>query len=122
MERMSPAPTPVPLEDADTLAIVRRLADLNARIAELNGEAESLKAELRTRLKPGAYDVGGDKPLKLQPTRSFDREAGYALVPKNLRKACLTITIDPAKVKSHLTPAQLEDCMVESGQPKVVLG
>lgn len=103
----------------DMARIVARLAELNARIAELGGEAEGLKAELRA-LPAGEY-AAGSSTFKIIPTRRFDPVAAMAAIPEAVRAECLTWQVDPAKVKAHLTPAQLETFMVESGKPKVVL-
>jgi len=103
----------------DHAIALRRLLDLNARISELAGEAESLKAELRV-LPPGDYTLAGKPALRIQPQRKFDPESGYALLDEVTKPTALRVVIDPAKVKCHLTPAQLEACMVPSGQSKVI--
>lgn len=97
-----------------------RLIELNAQITELSREADDLKAQLRTALAAGDYTIKGQPALRIQPQRRFDPESGYALIPEELKRECLSVSIDASKVKQHLTPAQLDTCMVESGQPKVV--
>lgn len=103
----------------DTLRIIERLVDLNAKIADLTAEAESLKAELRV-LPAGEYDAGGHS-FKIIPTRRFDADAAMLLLPAEARPECLTVVADPVKIKRRLTPDQLETCMVEHGRPKVVI-
>jgi hypothetical protein len=103
----------------DHAIALRRLLDLNARITELAGEAESLKAELRV-LPPGDYTLAGRPALRIQPQRKFDPQSGYALLDETAKHAALSVSIDAAKVKRQLTPDQLEACMVPSGQPKVI--
>lgn len=97
-------------------ALVSRLADVTARIAELTEEAEGIKATLRS------YGAGQYDGFKVTPGRRFNVEKAYALVPDNLKRDCLTVEIDPDAVKSHLTPAQRESCMDEHGKAKVTLG
>lgn len=101
--------------DAD---LVRRLAELQAQIAELTDIAEGIKTELRT-LPPGDHTVDGRPALRIIPTRRFDPKIGITLVPEVLREQCYTTDLDPAKVKEFLPPALLDTCMVESGKAKV---
>lgn len=106
----------------DALGVVlARLAEVNAKIAELTAEAEVLKDDLR-KLAPGDWtDATGRPVLRLTPTRKFDPARGMELIPDEVRSSCLTVTVDPSKVKQHLTPTQLDECMVEAGKPKVSL-
>jgi hypothetical protein len=106
--------------DVDTARIVAKLADLNAHIADLTSEAESLKAELRN-LPAGDHLINGRPALRIVPTRRFDAEKGLALLPVALRGDCYSTVLDAAKVKQFLAPALLETVMVEAGKPKVVV-
>jgi hypothetical protein len=106
--------------DTDTARIVAKLAELNAHIADLTSEAESLKAELRS-LPAGDHIIDGRPALRIVPTRRFDAAKGLELVPEPLRGECYVTTLDAAKVKSYLAPALQEMAMVEAGKPKVVL-
>lgn len=106
--------------DADSAALVGRLAEINERIANLTSQAESIKAELRS-LTPGDYASGGNTVLRIVPTRRFDADKALELVPEPLRPECYTTAVDAKKVRSYLAPALLDACMVESGKPKVVL-
>lgn len=112
---------PAPLSELDSnhAYTLRRLVDINAKVAELNGEAEALKAELRD-LPPGVdFTVDGTPALRIIPTRKFDAAGAASMLDPDARQACLTITYDAAKVKRHLTPDQVEAHMVEAGKPKV---
>lgn len=104
--------------DTDTARIVARLVDVQAQIAELSGEAEEIKAELRT-LPPGDHEINGKAALRIVPTRRFDVAGAASLLEPDLRQACLSFAYDPAKIRKHLTPAQVEAHMVEAGKPKV---
>ena len=106
--------------DTDTANIVAKLADLQARIADLTGQAEALKAELRS-LPPGDHTIGGQPVLRIIPTRRFDPAKALELVPEPLRDQCYVRTLDAAAVKQYLAPALVETCMVESGKPKVAV-
>lgn len=89
--------------DAERGRILSRLVDLNVRIAELNGEAESLKAELRA-LPAGDYLYNGRPALRIVPTRRFDATAAINLVPAERRQECLKVEPDAAKIRGLLTP------------------
>lgn len=106
--------------DGDTAALVGRLAELNDKIADLNGQAEAVKAELRN-LAAGDYGIGGAPALRIVPTRRFDPAKALELVPEPLRAECYSTAVDPAKVKQYLAPALVDLCMVAAGKPKVVL-
>lgn len=107
--------------DANHSQTLSRLVDLQARIAELTSEAESLKAELR-QLEAGEYTINGQDVLKIVPTRRFDATAAALTLSEELRSKCLTVTYDATEVKKHLTPVEVEEFMVASGKPKVVVG
>lgn len=106
--------------DLDTARIVAKLADINARVADLTSEAEALKAELRN-LPAGDHLIDGRPAVRIVPNRRFDADKGLELVPEPLRGECYSTAVDAAKVKSYLAPALLEMAMVEVGKPKVVL-
>lgn len=106
--------------DTDTARIVAKLAETNARIADLNSQAEALKAELR-QLPPADYDIDGRPALRITPTRRFDPSKGLELVPEPLRDQCYSTVVDAAKVRTYLAPALVEMAMVDSGKPKVTV-
>lgn len=101
--------------------LIARLVELNVKAAEIAEEVEDIKSKLRL-LGPGEY-VSNGLTLKITPPRSFNVKAAIALVPEELRVECFAdASLDPAKVKRHLTPAQLEACMeVTNGKAKVTL-
>lgn len=107
--------------DTDTARIVTRLVDLQAQIADLTSEAEGLKSELRNTLNPGDHNINGAPALRIIPNRRFNVDFAAGLLGTEQRKECLVVTYDATKVKRHLTPVEVEECMVEAGKPKVVL-
>src|SRR4051794_165383 len=100
--------------DTDTARIVIRLAEITAEIADLTSHAEALKAELRS-LPAGDHNVNGKPALRIIPNRRFDVAGAASMLDPGVRETCLSVAYDAAKVKEHLTPAQLEAHMVESG-------
>jgi len=106
--------------DMDTIQILTRLADIQAKVADLNGEAESLKAELRS-LPPGDHDINGRPALRIIPTRRFDSAKAAGLLSPSQRQDALVVSYDATKVKAHLTPTEVEEFMVDAGKSKIVL-
>ena len=105
--------------DLDTRQIVTRLVDLQERIADLTGQAEALKAELRTSLSTGDYTIDNRPIIRIAPTRRFDPLKAIELVPAELRPLCEKTEYDPAKIREYLAPALVESCMRETGKPQV---
>ena len=106
--------------DTDRVRILERLAYLNEQIAELSGEAEGLKGELRS-LPPGEYAVAGRPALSIIPTRRFDAVSALTAIPGDRRSECLKVEPDAAAIRKLLTPEQVESFMAVAGKPKVVL-
>lgn len=111
--------TPPELDDRRAL-ICTRLLELAEKAAAISEESEGLKAELRD-LPGREYALPNGHSLKLTPTRRFDPVKALGLVSVDDRPSCYVLTLDEAKVKSLITPAALEDCMVEHGKAKVVI-
>lgn len=111
------------LEESQVAAdiLVRRLADVLAKIGELEIEAEGIKQVLRDNFDAGAHEVNG-VGFKVTPGRRFNAEKAIQLVPESRRRECLTIGVDPAKVKRLLTSEQVDECMDPYGKAKVSVG
>lgn len=108
--------------DAEAAGIITRLQQLAAISAHAKEEETELKARLRKILAVGQKGlVEGVPVVALQPNRRFDVEAGIALLPAELRDLCRADGYDPKKIKQYLAPALVETCMVDAGEPKVVL-
>lgn len=106
--------------DTDTARLVARLAEIQTQVADLNAEAEALKAELRD-LPAGDHEIDGRPALRIIPNRRFDPERALQLVPEPLREECYSRVVDAKKVKEYLAPAVADTAMVEVGKPKVSL-
>lgn len=59
----------------------------------------------------------GDARLRISANRAFDVNKGVAFLSKKDAKECMVSKLDPAKVKDHLTPIQLEQAMVTHANP-----
>lgn len=94
---------------------------VTADIAELSGIADTLKAELRTRLPAGTYSMNGADVIAIRPNRRLDIDAAVALVPEPLHEQCRPDGYDAKKVRAFLAPALVESVMVEVGAPRVTL-
>jgi hypothetical protein len=107
--------------DVDTTRVLQRLAELNATIADLTAEAESLKAELRG-LPAGDHTIAGRPVLRIIASRRFDATAAAtSRLDEDQRAKCLQVSYDAAAVKKYLTPIEVDEFMVENGKPKVVI-
>lgn len=106
--------------DTDLTRIVTALAETQATIADLTAHAEELKTELR-QLPIGDHDVNGRPAVRIIANRRFDAAGAASMLDPDIRQTCLTVTFDAAKVKSHLSPVQVDAHMVEVGKNKVVL-
>lgn len=106
----------------DIAGIVTRLRDLTDAKTTIDAEIDELKTRLRK-----AADVGhrvifqGESLYTLQANRRFDVNLALELLAPSQITACQVVTVDPKKVKAQLPPVLLEQCMVEQGDPKVVL-
>lgn len=105
---------------ADARARLQQLARLNATIDELRSEADEVKQQLRT-LGAGTFTLDGHKALRITETRVFDVDAAAQTLPEEHRLACLTVAYDAARVRAHLTPAQVEGFMKVNGLPRVTV-
>lgn len=103
------------------LPLAGRLADVQAQIAELQNTERALKTAIRALVPgPDSYQAG-DIAVVVQANRKFDPDKAVALLPQETIEGCTRTTVDPALLKQHLTPAQLDDCMVPAGELKVGL-
>lgn len=117
------ADSPVVELDDETIATVRRLADLAIDRGKIEEEESELKARLRKHLVAGQVGVDklGHTLYRLQANRRFDLDKAVGFLAPELAEQCRTVAYDPKQVKQFLPPAVTEMCMVEVGEPKVVL-
>lgn len=108
--------------DEDTAGIAARLTTLANARATIEAEEKELKRRLRAVATAGQRAVFHGQPLfTLQANRRFDINIALGLMTPSQITACQQITYDPKKVREQLPPVQAEKCMVEVGDPKVVL-
>lgn len=108
--------------DADTAALVAHLRRLDTERRRIDEQAEEIKHRLRKTLAAGQRGLDHGVPVvTLQPNRRLDLAKAVELLDPALRDRCATTAYDPKQVKRHLAPALVEVCMVEVGEPKVVL-
>jgi hypothetical protein len=108
--------------DRDHLGMTKRLAKLQADIATLTAEAEALKDQLRELAVGTWVDAKGAPLVSIEAQRRFDPMLAVAYLTAEQQADCLAAPAwDPAAMKRHLTPAQLDACMVEHGKRKVGL-
>lgn len=108
--------------DAHTAALWREYRRLSDEIDRLTDYRKSVAERLRERCAtPAAYAYTGEIVGKVQPTRSFDLLRAVKFIPADKLANCFKPReLDPALVKGHLTRDQIEQCMIVSGQPKLV--
>ncbi len=102
--------------DPQTAATLAKLNDTLAQIKQLTEDAENYKGQLRGKLTPGAYTVGGRPALSITPTRRFDPARAAEILPADQIAAVSRMQIDPKLAKSHLAPALYELCQVDAGK------
>jgi hypothetical protein len=114
---------PIVALDDETIATVRRLADLAISRGTIEEEEGELKARLRKVLVAGQVGVDklGHTLVRLQANRRFDLDQAVSYLDPTLAEQCRTVTYDPKQVKKYLAPAVTELCMVEVGEAKVIL-
>ncbi len=101
-----------------------RLADIQARIAELKVAEEELVAEIVEMHGVGERTerVGGRIPVVEQPKKYSAKDAIKVLAGDPVRlKSCLveSWTLPAAVAKEKMTPEELERCYINNGKPKV---
>lgn len=97
------------------------LADLQARIAELQEQADEIKAKLRANLTPDTYTVNGKRAVSIAETRRFSAAKASEVLPPQLLALCQVMEIDAARAKTVLPPHLYEQCQVVTGKPQVRL-
>lgn len=82
---------------------------------------EAKEAFIAEATKQGKWNTSlkaaGNARLKISRNRRFDTKIAEGLVTKKVIKECTVPTLDAKLLKNHLTPIQLEECMVDYTQP-----
>lgn len=117
---MTTTETPAGTElDPAALVTWARLRDLQAKLADLKVEEETLKGQLREHLGTGTFLVGGRPMFTISPTNRFD--AAYAetvLTPEELAQVQRTV-IDTDLAKKVLGEARYKELQRPVGKPTV---
>lgn len=98
---------------------VTRLIDLQARIKQMNDEADTIKARLRE-LGDGTWEIGNSK-VTISPNRRFDVKTAQQVIPAPLLPLCMEQVVTSKRAKASLPPAIYSACMVEVGDPRVTV-
>jgi hypothetical protein len=107
----------------DDLAHLRkRYLELNDTAAAISEEQAEIKRRIRDAHQPGFAETVGDGKVAVQPNRRFDPDKGAAMLPSDdLRALCRIEVYDAKAVKRLLPPAIQELCMIDVGEPRVVI-
>jgi len=112
---------PHDIDTGQVTELTRAWRSLEMRRAEIADQQDEIRARIRKLLILGdRLDVDG-KTVTCTANRRFDVERGAALLDPAVKEICYSSTLDPKKVKAQLTPALLDACMVEQGEPVVRL-
>lgn len=107
--------------DQKVTAAVAQLTALQDAKAQIEAQESALKATLRDLLPtPGAYRCG-ELMVSIQANRRFNVDAAAAMLTDTDLAACTVTILDARRVKERLTPLQVEDCMKDIGDHKVVI-
>lgn len=100
---------------------VQRFLELDARKHEIEAEQAEIKERIRA-LGIGSHSAAG-MTINVTPNRRFNADHAAKVLPESLAALCIktTTAIDAGLAKENLPPAVYESCMVEVGQPRVVV-
>lgn len=105
---------------------VSRYVDLEAKIRELQGEVDDIKARMREALPVGKHETSLGLTVSVTPNRRFNEaqatEVLTMLCPPETLKACQVTKIDSAAAKAVLGGAMYELCKANVGAPVVRIG
>lgn len=106
------------ISTASTANLAARLVAIADAKAELDAEADEIKAQLRD-LGPGSH-AAGDYKVSITVQRRFDPAlAKQVLSDETFESLCTAF--DTKRAKQILAPAIYDACMSESGDPRVVV-
>lgn len=115
----APAETP-PLPSSALEHLVRRLADTQSQIAELQEIESALKNGIRALAPVGSQPVAGLK-LVVSQSRRFDAAAAQLRYPAERFPAFYPPSFDAKVCKANTPPAEIDELMVATGEPSVSL-
>lgn len=97
---------------------IRKLTDERDTLDDL---IEANKADLRQHLDVGTYTEDGRPAVVLQPNRRFSASLAAQILPAHMLDQCKVETITSESARATLPAGLYRQCMVEIGQPKVIL-
>jgi len=106
----------------ELFALRKRYLELADQATAITDEQTEIKRRIRQDLPAGSKLPAGDGQIHVQPNRRFDTDKGAALLPTDeIRAMCRLDGYDDKKIRKMLPPTIQEMCMVEIGEPKVVI-
>lgn len=100
----------IPLTEAEIGDCVRRLADVQAKIAELTRQADSLKVVLRA-TGPQTRRRFGDLVLTVSPNRRFDDTRARGILTPEQYEAICVAKPDATVAREVLSPDLYSACL-----------
>lgn len=108
----------------DQLApLAEHLAEVQRAVAGLKREEAQIRAAIRALTDtagPGTYGAG-NHAITISLNRRLDLDAVAAAYPPAQYPNLYTLKPDTALVRANLTPAQVDDLMVEAGEPRITV-
>ena len=102
----------ITLSEDEIADCVRRLIDVQTRIAELSSQADSLKTVLRA-LGPLSRHPAAGVLLTITPNRRFDGSKAKQLLPARTFADICVPRPDPAAARRVLTPEVYASCCTD---------
>lgn len=104
----------IPSKKLEKLAHIALMLDLKSK--EIDAQAKQAKqALIKQLIAEDMFDpstqAAGDARLAITPNRYFDIETAKSLVTEEDIKESTVEVVDPALLKQHMTPKQLEKAM-----------
>ena len=100
--------------DAQALTTWAQLRAVQARIAELAAEEDTLKATLREHLGAGEFTVGRVPVFTIKPGHKYSEAAARAALTPDEIASCTVEALDRAKVQATVSPDVYRACQVET--------
>lgn len=101
------------------IELAAQYAKLAEQRTQIDTQLEEVKVAIRA-LGIGQHDAG-PLTITVRPNRRFDMKAAAKRFDQEAYPNLWTFTLDTMKVKSMLSPDDLESLMAEVGEPVVVV-
>lgn len=94
-------------------ALIRRHRELGGEVAEIQAEMTSIKEQIEGDTEVGwKLTVDGITASKRAPNRNFDLVSAVALLPAEMKMACVTTSYDAKKVRAAVEALGLIDSVM----------